>query len=341
MKLKHRIKAILFILFLTATAGAWAGYAWWMADLNTPAGSDPSELVVEVLQGEGFSRVVQKLSDQSLIRHPVSMRIFARWTGNDRRIKNGEYVFTRMMTPRNILEDMVNGKVRLHRITIPEGFSLQQIAEVVEKSGLFSAEAFLKSARDPGLSHRLGVESPNLEGYLFPDTYFFDKKATVEQMISAMVARFDSIFTDAWKQRARELGLGIQAVVTLASIVEKETGNSAERPLIAAVFRNRLKIGMRLESDPTIIYGIEGFDGNITREHLKARTPYNTYQIDGLPPTPIASPGKASLEAVLFPADVPYLFFVSKGDGTHVFSLTLEEHNRAVRTYQLSRGGKS
>jgi UPF0755 protein len=180
------------------------------------------------------------------------------------------------------------------------------------------------------------VPAASFEGYLFPETYSFARDTSAARMIAAMAERFHEVFTPAWREQARTLGLSLHAVVTLASIVEKETGVSAERPLISSVFHNRLKRGMRLETDPTVIYGLgDAFDGNLTRRQLETATAYNTYLIDGLPPGPIASPGRGALEAVLFPAETRYLYFVARGDQTHHFSATLVEHQAAVRRYQL------
>lgn len=209
--------------------------------------------------------------------------------------------------------------------------------QALERAGLVSAEAFLQAASDPGLIESLGIEGYPFEGYLFPETYNFPKGVTAEQIIKKMVDHFRSVFTPAWTERAHAMGFTIHQVVTLASIVEKETSKPEERPLIASVFLNRLKRRMRLESDPTVIYGIKDFDGNLTRKDLRTMSPYNTYRIKGLPPGPIANPGRASIEAVLYPSEEPYLYFVSKNDGSHHFSPTLREHNRMVRRYQLRR----
>jgi UPF0755 protein len=184
---------------------------------------------------------------------------------------------------------------------------------------------------------KLNVPADSFEGYLFPDTYFFPRGVLAKDIITTMVNRFWTQFGVDWKERADELGLSVHEVITLASIIEKETGVSSERPIISSVFHNRLKKRMRLESDPTVIYGISDFDGNITRKHLDTHTPYNTYRIRGLPPGPIANPGAAAIESALFPAETDYLFFVSKKDRTHKFSTTILEHNRAVRKYQLRR----
>jgi UPF0755 protein len=222
----------------------------------------------------------------------------------------------------------------LHRLTVPEGLTVVQIADVIERAGLGAAPEVVARANDPAHARALGVAASGLEGYLFPDTYLFPRTVTVDGILAAMVARFRTVFTPEWERRAAELGLTTHQAVTLASIIEKETGDPAERPLIGSVFHNRLKRGMRLETDPTVIYGIKDFDGNLTRRHLETPTPYNTYIIKGLPPGPIANPGRESLQAALFPADSPYLFFVSRNNGTHQFSATLADHSQAVRRFQ-------
>jgi UPF0755 protein len=241
------------------------------------------------------------------------------------------------MPPRQILAIMVKGEVKLHKLTIPEGYNAYQIAELVSQAGYGAQDEFDKIVSDAALVRKLGLEAETLEGYLFPDTYFFPKDVTMEKIISTMVQRFWSIFKPEWQDRTKSLGFSVHQVVTLASIIEKETGAAFERPRISSVFHNRLRKKMRLESDPTVIYGIIDFDGNLTRKHLKTRTPYNTYKIRGLPVGPIANPGRASLEAALFPEKTAYIYFVSKKDTTHYFSTNLKEHNRAVRKYQLGR----
>jgi UPF0755 protein len=225
----------------------------------------------------------------------------------------------------------------LYKLTVPEGYNQDQIAALVASAGFTSAEVFLKACTDPHLIQSKGIAAKDLEGYLFPDTYYFPRPAAPETIISAMVQNFWSVFTDEMKKRADQMNLSIHKTVTLASIIEKETGVATERPLISSVFHNRLKKRMRLESDPTVIYGIEDFDGNLTRKHLKTYTPYNTYRIKGLPPGPIANPGKEAIEAALYPAESDYLFFVSRKDRTHHFSTNLSDHNKAVRRYQLRR----
>jgi UPF0755 protein len=256
---------------------------------------------------------------------------------DDKRVKAGEYLLSARLAPARIIEMMVGGKVILYKATIPEGYTLRQIAAVVAETKLVTTEDFLKVAEDAERVRSEGIEAETFEGYLFPDTYYFPKDAGPEKIVTAMVRRFHSVFGPEWKNRANELGFSVHEIVTLASIIEKETGLPAERPIISSVFHNRLKKRMRLESDPTVIYGIDGFKGNITRKDLTAERPYNTYRIRGLPPGPIATPGARALEAALFPADTVYLFFVSKNDNSHQFSKNIIDHNRAVGKYQLNR----
>ena len=302
--------------------------------------SNPEQSIsaaVVIKPGQQFKTVPEHLHQLGLLKKPFKFKLYARLKQLDKRIKAGEYLLSSDMSPKEILDKLVSGKVRQHKITIPEGYSLAQIAAVVSSAGFATKDVFMKSGHDPNLVHAFGIHADSFEGYLFPDTYYFSRGITVEKIISAMVKRFHSQFKLEWKQQARTIGFSIHEIVTLASIIEKETGAPSERHLISSVFHNRLKKKMRLESDPTVIYGIDGFDGNITREHLNTHTPYNTYRNRGLPPGPIANPGSAAIEAALYPDDTSYLFFVSKKDGTHKFSTTISEHNRAVRKYQLRK----
>ena len=296
---------------------------------------------VTIAPGESFRATARKLNDLGLIQSPLKFRLFARFSGVHRKIKAGEYQLYGSMSPRQILNTLVEGKVRLYRVTIPEGYTLRQISQTVAQAGFGDAEAFYRLATDPAIVREQQLGEQSLEGYLFPDTYYFPKEFPQSKIIAAMTKRFRDDISDAWLVRMDTLGLSLHQVVTLASIIEKETGDPTERPLIASVFHNRLKKGMRLETDPTVIYGIKDFDGNLTRKHLRTPTPYNTYVIKGLPPGPIASPGHAALEAALYPAETDYLFFVSRKDRTHQFSSNLKDHQKAVRKYQLRRKRKS
>ena len=302
-----------------------------------PAGTKPVKQVVIVKPGQKFKLFSKMLHQKGIINHPVKFNLFAHIKGYDRSIKAGEYFLSSAMPPKKILEILVSGKVRLHRLTIPEGYNLRQVARVVSRAGFGTEADFFLAATDADLVHSKGIDAQTFEGYLFPETYYFSKDATSEKIISTMVKRFWSVFKPELKNRAKTLGFTIHQMVTLASIIEKETGTAVERPIISSVFHNRLKRRIRLESDPTVIYGIKDFDGNLTRRDLAENTPYNTYRIKGLPPGPIANAGTKAIEAALYPADTRFLFFVSKKDNTHQFSTNIKDHNRAVQKYQLSR----
>jgi UPF0755 protein len=325
------------ILILLAT-GATAAF---LLDLRRyaeqPAGLEPDEVAVDIPAGQPFKSTAQLLLSRGLINSPFKFNLVARLKGYDSRLKAGEYSLCACMSPLQILEKLVKGEVRLHRLTIPEGLNIRQIAELVAEAGFCEKSTFIEAANDANLAHKYRIDGDTFEGYLFPETYYFPKDTTAEAIIASMVKRFWLVFGSAWQERSKQLGFSTHQIVTLASIIEKETGVSAERPLISSVFHNRLKMKMRLESDPTVIYGLKDFDGNLTREHLESATPYNTYKTPGLPAGPIANPGKASLEAALYPADTKYIYFVAKRNKTHQFSTNLKDHNLAVQQYQLQR----
>ncbi len=341
--MKYRLQKTFAVIVATACIGAATG-AFLVADMKyyarTPVDSrqrnaQPSVFVIN--PGENFRSITRRLADSGLIRSPFKFRLFARLNGQDKRIKAGEYRLSSTQSPQKILATLIEGKVILYRLTIPEGYTLKQIARSAADAGLTDTNAFLRAANDPRLIQSLKIDAASLEGYLFPDTYHFPRTAQPSTIIRAMVHRLRAIFTPAWKAAAREKKLTIHQVLTLASIIEKETGDPGERALISSVFHNRLKKGMRLESDPTVIYGISDFDGNLTRKHLRTPNPYNTYLNTGLPPGPIANPGAAAIKAALFPAKTRYLFFVARKDGTHQFSTSFAAHKRAVKKYQLTR----
>jgi UPF0755 protein len=302
-----------------------------------PAAPGACDQVVAIASGQSMAQIAAALEARGIVRDALKFRLLARLCGDDRRIQAGEYTLSAALAPREILEVLVGGRVRHRRITIAEGLTVAQIADLVAAAGLATAEEFQAAARDPAALAAAGIEAESFEGYLFPDTYFFTATDTPADMVAAMAARFRQVFRPRWKARAEEMGWTVHQVVTLASIIEKETGVPGERALISGVFHNRLRRGMRLQSDPTVIYGIAEFDGNLTRRHLETPTAYNTYLIFGLPPGPIANPGAAAIEAVLFPGETDALYFVSRNDGTHVFSRTYGEHLEAVGRYQSGR----
>lgn len=305
------------------------------------AGTDSRKKIITIKRGQSFAATTQYLYREGLIKSTFRFRLLARIKGADKRIQAGEYLLSTNLSPNQILETMVVGKVRLYKFTVPEGYNLKQIAEIISAAGFTTQAEFLKAATDPDFVHRMNIPAETFEGYLFPDTYYFPKGVSAHDLITTMVERLNSLFSEQWKKRAAETGQTIHQVLTLASIIEKETGAPFERPLISSVFHNRLRKGMRLETDPTVIYGMKNFNGNLTRKDLRTPTPYNTYKIKGLPPGPIASPGLAAIEAALYPAETDYLFFVSKKDNTHQFSTNFKDHERAIRKYQLRRRKKS
>ena len=255
-----------------------------------------------------------------------------------RRLQAGEYRFDRPLRAREVIDMLARGEVYLRPVTFREGLTIKQMAAEYEKAGLGAAKDFIKAASNGSLIADLDPEAGDLEGYLFPNTYSMPRRATAAQLVEKMVTAFRDALTPDITARATARGLGVRELVTLASIVEKETGKAEERPVVAAVYSNRLKIGMGLQCDPTVIYALERagqYTGNLTRDDLRFDSPYNTYRYAGLPPGPIAAPGRASLEATVAPAEVPYIYFVSRNDGTHAFATTLDEHNRNVFEYQV------
>jgi UPF0755 protein len=277
------------------------------------------------------------LYEKRLIQSPFRFNLIARYKGYDKKLQAGEYLLSSSVSPIKLLEKLVNGEVKLHKITIPEGYNINQIAELAADAGFGEKTEFIAAATNAAFVREKGIEADTFEGYLFPDTYFFPRGTNSRKIIATMVDRFRTVFKPEWKDQGQTHGFTIHQVITLASIIEKETGVASERPIISSVFHNRLKKRMRLESDPTVIYGIKNFNGNLTRRHLATTTPYNTYRIKGLPRGPIANPGLESMHAALYPANTPYIYFVSKKDKTHQFSTNLKDHNKAVRKYQLRR----
>jgi len=333
MILPSRVKRFLIVLGLLFLF--LASFLYWF--LFIPPSTASLSKVILVKKGMSLRKVSEVLQQEGIVRHRYLFVWLTRILGKKAEIKAGEYELHTRMVPHEVLGILVKGQVKRHLVTIPEGFTLGQVAQLLNDLQIVGKEDFLQKAFSPVFIASLGIpqlNGPHLEGYLFPDTYHFVRGMDSEEVIRMMVHQFKKVFGPDLASRASPLGISERDAVIIASIIEKETSLPEEKPLVSAVFHNRLKRRIPLQSDPTVIYGIKNFDGNLTRQHLLTPTPYNTYLMAGLPPTPICNPGKVSLVAALSPAAVPYFYFVSRNDGTHYFSTDIEEHNRAVSKYQ-------
>ncbi|MDH4199466.1 MAG: endolytic transglycosylase MltG [Spirochaetia bacterium] len=300
--------------------------------------SASDEVTVEISEGSGFNSVLKTLHEKNLVDNTVFFKIYAALRHDLKNIKPGEYRFNAHSNKKNILDSITRGNVVLYKITIPEGSNMYQIADILADELKINKRDFLRAARDGTLREKYKISGESFEGYLYPETYFFSKKANASQIVSKMAETFQEHFKEEITDKGKALGLSKNQIIILASIIEKETGLSSERELVSAVFHNRMKRGMKLQSDPTTIYGIfERYRGNLARHDLQEETPYNTYKIKGLPAGPIANPGIKSIEAAVNPAPAAYLYFVSKNDKSHVFSNNLKEHNANVDKYQLHK----
>ncbi len=296
--------------------------------------SHPPSKVVVIPAGATFQQVADLLEREQLIRSQSWFVLLAKAQEADRKIRPGEYELSPAMRPGEILSKLLTSHVVLHSVTIPEGYTIGQIANAFAQQKITDQAEFVRLANDESFIRTLGLSAKSLEGYLYPDTYRFARPTQAKNVIKVMIDQLRQILTEEWQERAEELHLTVHEVLTLASVIEKETGVGDERPRISSVFHNRLKRKIPLQSDPTVIYGLPDFDGNLHKKDLSHPSPYNTYRWPGLPPGPIASPGAESIRAALYPASSSYLYFVSKNDGTHHFSATLVEHNKAVEKYQ-------
>lgn len=297
------------------------------------SGSYPVEVRVEA--GDSLATVARKLREQKIISNGLFFSLWARLSGVEKKIHQGLYRFDTRVSPWEVLDRLVTGKGIFQAVTIPEGFTVKEIAELLDKMQIANKEKFLSAAADASLLASLGLQDKGLEGYLFPSTYYFVPSTPERDIIIAMAEQFRKSSQPILAQAKAVVQLSPHELLTLASIIEKETGVQSERPLVSAVFHNRLKRQMPLQSDPTVIYGLKTFNGNLTKKDLRDDSPYNTYRISALPPGPICNPSISAIKAALAPADVQYFYFVSKNDGTHFFSEMIEEHNQAVKTYQL------
>ena len=332
---KRRLGKILVALFSSIVLAAFIGYQYLDDEFRRPANPKANKTKhVHIRPGMSFAQILELLEKNRLIQNPRLFHLQARLRGGATSIQAGVYALKASMSPREIYRHLSEGRVARRTFTIPEGYNVREIARTIQRAKLADEEEILRLSRDPSFLRELKISAASIEGYLFPDTYQFPVGASSKKILGFMVRTMRRKFSPALREQAKTMGFTMHQALTLASIIEKETSLRSERPLIAAVFINRLKRRMRLQSDPTVIYGLPRFDGNITKKDLRYDSPYNTYLHRGLPPGPIASPGLESIKSALNPAKVKYLYFVATKEGGHRFSRTYREHRRAVNRYQ-------
>ncbi|MCS6817461.1 MAG: endolytic transglycosylase MltG [Blastocatellia bacterium] len=327
-------------LALALTLGAFGAS---LLTLVIPREHVAASRVITIAPGTDARRIVRMLQEHGLLAHPLPVLAYLTLTGHGARLKAGDYRFPSPISPLEVIRRLVRGEVVTEKITIPEGLNRFEIAELVRRLPIPDAERALEFTEDVSLIRDLDPQADSLEGYLFPDTYAYAPSTSARDLIARMVRRFREVFTEEDRARARQLGFTVREIVTLASLIEEEAKLPEERPIISSVFHNRLRRGMRLECDPTVLYAalLQGEDdGTIHRSDLARRSPYNTYLYPGLPPGPIASPGRESLRAALYPAQTDYLYFVVDGtrqDGAHRFARTFAEHQANVVLYRRAQ----
>lgn len=337
------LKAVVLVVALAAlgVAGymAYSRLPGIIGDLTSSRGQGAvipgKEVIVTIPKGASLSQVGAALQDNGVISSRLVFKLVALIRGEQRKIKAGDYALKTGSDAGDVLDQLISGKTLMFTLTVPEGYNIFQVADLFQQSEIMSKEEFTALACDPNFLKELGIDGDSLEGYLFPDTYFFRpaEKADGKLIVRRMVQRFFKIYDQNVRPIAEENNWSVSQVLTLASLIEKEA-RAHEHRLVSAVFHNRLRQNMKLQSDPTVIYRIKPMGSKITREDLNSKHPYNTYQNTGLPPGPIANPGKESLVAAVNPADVDFLYFVAKNDGSHQFSSNLKEHNHWVNLYQ-------
>jgi UPF0755 protein len=335
MRLLRNLVLLLVVLGLLAGGAAYVGYTRVQEPYK---GYDAAETFVEIPPGAGPTSIGQRLVTAGIVRDPITFRAAVWLSGEARDLKAGEYRFDRPLTSLEVVDKIARGDVYRRLITFREGLTIPEMAQIYEHEGFGKAADFEAAARRPDAIRELDPAAPDLEGYLFPETYTLRRDTPASAVVAQMVSFFLKTFTPAMREAATARGLSVREAVTVASLVEKETAVAEERPIVAAVYLNRKRIGMPMQADPTVIYALQRagtYTGNLRREDLHIDSPYNTYRYPGLPPGPIAAPGKASLEAVANPSPVDYLYFVSRNDGSHVFARTLDEHNRNVQEWQV------
>ncbi|HVT38050.1 MAG TPA: endolytic transglycosylase MltG [Gemmatimonadaceae bacterium] len=300
--------------------------------LATACGGAPSgpDVRFTIRKGSPFREAADSLAAHGVVRSGRAFAIYAKLRGLDRSLRYGTYVVHQKMSWEQTLDALHTGRGIVHTVTIPEGFLISGIAELLSDELGISVDSIAVAVRDTALLHRLDVPTSTLEGYLFPDTYVFADGTTARSAVNTMVERFEQVWKPEWNARLQQLAMSRHDIITLASIVEMEVARSEERPVVAAVYMNRLKAGMNLQADPTVAFALGKKPGRVLLRDLRVKSPYNTYRVLGLPPGPIASPGAASIQAALYPAKVPYRFFVASPDGHHEFRRTYKEHLAAI-----------
>lgn len=327
----------LVLLFLAAVAG---GGAWWAyTRVHSPyRGAAGAETFVDIPAGTGPIGIGARLVDAGIVQDAWTFRVAVLLSGRARELKAGEYRFDAPLTALAVVDKIARGEVYTRMLTFREGLTIAEMAAVFEERGFGVVADFSKAAQNASLISDLDPAARDLEGYLFPETYALSRNTPASEVVAQMVAGFRKAFDESLRSAAVAQGLTVRQAVTVASLVEKETASGDERPVVAAVYRNRMKIRMGMQADPTVIYALQKagkYDGNLSKADLQFDSPYNTYRYAGLPPGPIAAAGRASLAAAVKPAAVDYLYFVSRNDGTHVFATTLAEHNKNVFTWQV------
>ena len=325
-------KKLVFVGLLAGVVGILSVVAF--VKFNQPFGASHPVQIVDIPPGIAFSHVSHLLHQKGLLGPEWFFQVLGRVQQVDRKIIPGEYELHAGMRPTVLLAKLVKGEVYQHSVTIPEGYNIVQIADILDQKGLADKEEILRLSQDRTFIASMDVKASTLEGYLFPDTYRFARYTPPESIVRTFVSRFHEMVTPEIYAQAKSMGMTLQEVLTLASVIEKETGLAKERALVSGVFHNRLRRNIPLQSDPTVIYALEYFDGNIRKADLSVNSPYNTYKVRGLPPGPIANPGLAAIQAALYPTPSDFVYFVSRNDGSHKFSVTLAEHNKAVDKYQ-------
>jgi len=330
---KTFLKVVLAVLVIS---GIW-GYKIYYVFKSTPYSSNHRTVIVNIKDNMSTEKIAKRLKRKKLISSALLFKVMTVVEDKSTELKSGEYEIRRNMSPEKIMNMLVKGEVRRYSFTFPEGTRIENMAAILEKDGFVDKEEFLKIARDRDFIKSLGIDSISAEGYLFPDTYSFTKQTSARFIIRTMYKKLRKIITPEYEAKMKSMGMTLHDTLTLASLIEKETYLDEERPLVSAVFHNRLKRGMLLQCDPTVIYALKKFSSRLYRKDLKYDSPYNTYLYPGLPPGPICNPGEKSIKAALNPANVDYMYFVVEKEGRHTFSKTYSEHLNAVKKYRLSK----